>query len=266
MGRAEDERWHVRKDGSCFFASGVLTAIRDETGELRGFAKIMRDTTERRESEEQIRTALRDKEVLLKEIHHRIKNNLQVIASLLGLQAGHLRGLADSKARAIIGEMENRIRTIARIHEMLYGSPDLARIEFAAYAKKMSKDLFAFYSVPAEQIHLKTDLHTESLTIGQAVPCGLILNELITNSLKHAYPKNRKGTIAISFRCADDECNLDVSDDGIGLPENVDPQSATSMGLQLVRLIVEQLQGTMSVTTDEGTHFTISFSKKDGPR
>jgi PAS domain S-box-containing protein len=265
-GQAEDERWHVRKDGSRFFASGVLTAMRGDNGELRGFAKIMRDATERRRAEEEIRTALRDKEVLLKEIHHRIKNNLQVIASLLGLQASYLRKSPDSKALAIVEEMGNRIRTIARIHEMLYGSPDLARIEFAAYAEKMANELFAFYSVPPDRIRLETDLHKESLTIGQAVPCGLILNELITNSLKHAYAQGRKGTIRILFKCMEEGCILEVSDDGIGLKEGVEPQSATSMGLQLVRLIVEQLQGTMSVTTDKGTRFTISFPQKDGSK
>jgi two-component system CheB/CheR fusion protein len=261
-GRAEDERWHIRKDGTRFFASGVMAAIRDDAGKLRGFAKIMRDSTERKKAEEQIRTSLRDKEVLLKEIHHRIKNNLQVIASLLGLQAGYLRETDDSKALAIIEEMQNRVRSIAAIHQMLYGSPDLARIEFAAYARKMSEDLFAFYSIDRDRIGLRTDLGAEFLTISQAVPCGLILNELITNSLKHAFPEERKGFVHISFKCSDDECILEVADDGAGLQEGIEPQKSTSMGLQLVRLIVEQLDGTLSVRTNGGTHFTISFSKK----
>jgi two-component sensor histidine kinase len=222
----------------------------------------MRDSTERKRTEEQIRTSLRDKEVLLKEIHHRIKNNLQVIASLLGLQAGYLRETGDPKALAIIEEMQNRVRSIAAIHQMLYGSPDLARIEFAAYARKMAEDLFAFYSIDRDRVGLKTDLGTGFLTISQAVPCGLILNELITNCLKHAFPEKRKGVVHVSFNCSDDECILEVADDGAGLREGIEPQKSTSMGLQLVRLIVEQLEGTLSVMTNGGTHFTISFSKK----
>jgi two-component system, chemotaxis family, CheB/CheR fusion protein len=261
-GRAEDERWHQRKDGSRFFASGVISALRDDAGNLRGFAKIMRDSTERKKAEEQIRISLRDKEVLLKEIHHRIKNNLQVIASLLGLQAGYLRETDDSKALAIIEEMQNRVRSIAVIHQMLYGSPDLARIEFGAYAQKMAKDLFVFYSIDRDRIGLRTDLGTEFLTISQAVPCGLILNELITNCLKHAFPEKQKGVVHVSFSCSDDECILEVADDGAGLREGIEPQKSTSMGLQLVRLIVEQLEGTLSVMTNGGTHFTISFPKK----
>jgi two-component system, sensor histidine kinase PdtaS len=126
----------------------------------------------------------------------------------------------------------------------------------------MAEDLFAFYSIDRDRVGLKTDLGTGFLTISQAVPCGLILNELITNCLKHAFPEKRKGVVHVSFNCSDDECILEVADDGAGLREGIEPQKSTSMGLQLVRLIVEQLEGTLSVMTNGGTHCTISFSKK----
>ncbi len=256
---AEDERWHARKDGSRFFASGVMSAVRDENGQLRGFAKIMRDITERKQTEEQIQASLREKEVLLKEIHHRVKNNLQVITSLLGFQSDYVK---DSEAAKAMEDMHNRVRSIAIIHEMLYGSPDFSRIDFGAYLVKMAQDLFAFYGVDPNRIRLQTDTQPASLEIGKAVPCGLIFNELLTNCLKHAFPGGREGAIHVSFGGSGDARVLTVSDDGVGFPKELDPPQETSMGLQLIHLLVEQLHGAMAIDREAGSRFTVSFPSK----
>jgi len=255
-GRAMDERWHVRKDGRRFYASGVLTAIRDQSGQLRGFAKIMRDTTEAQQFRERLQKTVKEKEVLLREIHHRVKNNLQVITSLLGLQSHYT---TDPQVLGFTEQMHNRVRSIATIHEMLYASTDLTKVDFGAYAIKMANNLFAFYGIDRERVTLTADVHETSLDIDRAIPCGLILNELLTNCLRHAFPEGRTGAIWMSFDCDIDRCTMTVGNDGISLPAAVEPTQATSMGLRLVNLLVDQLQGTLQVERDNGARFVVSF-------
>lgn len=259
-GHAQDERWHVRKDGSRFFASGVLTAIQDESGGLRGFAKIMRDVTERQAAEERTRSSLVEKETLLKEIHHRVKNNLQVITSLLKLQSDAVR---DPQAVKLFDEMYGRVRSIAAIHEMLYRSDNLARLDFGAYLQKITQDLIAFYRVDPQKIRVHTNVRSAYLDITQAVPCGLIVNELITNSLKHAFVDNRPGLIQVSLDKDEREVALTVSDNGIGLPPEIEPGQAVSMGLQLVHLLVDQIQGELAIDRSQGTRVSIRFAQTD---
>jgi two-component system CheB/CheR fusion protein len=258
-GFAEDERWHMRKDGSRFFASGVLTSVRDEAGRLRGFAKVMRDITEKKRAEEQLRTSLREKEVLLKEIHHRVKNNLQIIASLLNLQTEYI---GDRKIRAMLEEMYSRVRSIAAIHELLYGAPDLSRIDFSRYLEALAKDVASVFSGSPTGVHIKVNSSSVWLEITQAVPCGLIVNELLTNSLKHAFRGTDSGSVQISFQRSDKQCVLEVSDDGIGLPDQLEIQSANSMGFQLLVLLVEQLKGSVEVDRSSGTRFVVTFPLK----
>jgi len=260
-GSATYERWHVRKDGTRFFAHEVLTAIRDQAGRLRGFAKVMRDATAERQSEEQIRRSLKEKDILLKEIHHRVKNNLQVISSLIQLQSDYLR---DPGTLLALDEMHNRVRSIAAIHEMLYGTADVSQVDFAQYLQKIAKDLFSFYQARPEEVRLRTDIADCQLELGQAVPCGLIVNELLSNSLKHAFPDRRPGLVQITLRADGEKCTLSVGDNGRGLPPDLDPMHATSMGLQLVRLLVEQLQGTLQLDRSQGVRFTITFPFKMG--
>lgn len=255
-GRSVDERWHVRKDGTRFWASGVLTPMRDEKGRLRGFAKVMRDETERRRSDEQLRRSLREKEVLLQEIHHRVKNNLQVISSLLRLQSEHI---ANERTRGLFEEARNRVQAIGGIHELLYRSPDLAHIDFGVYLNRLARDLFAFYRITEDGLHLAIQVSHTSLDIKQAIPCGLIVNELVTNCLKHAFPDGRSGTISVSLDCSQARCLLVVHDNGIGLPEGFDWEQADSLGLQLVQVLTRQLDGAISVDRISGTRFEISF-------
>ncbi len=254
-GRAPDERWQVRKDGRRFWASGVLTPMYDQQHGLRGFAKVMRDETEHRSADEQIRASLREKEALLKEIHHRVKNNLQVITSLLRLQS---HSISDERMRTLFDEACNRVRAIGRIHELLYNSPDLARVDFGSYLDRLARDLFSFYGVDDKRIRVSTEAKGD-LEISRAIPCALIVNELVTNCLKHAFPGERTGTIEVSLRGVGKECVLAVADDGVGLPEQLDIEHTESLGLQLIPILAEQLEGRVHVDRSRGTRFEISF-------
>ena len=264
-GTSEDERWHIRKDGSRFFASGALTSIRDPDGQLRGFSKIMREITERhraehqlKEQDRQLRASLAEKEALLKEIHHRVKNNLQIIASLLDMQSEFLNQV-DTKD--VLLEMKTRVRSIAAIHELLYTAADFSRIEFRRFVDKLAQDVIAVHRQRATQVRVEMDTESALLEMAQAVPCGLIVNELLTNALKHAFPNGRQGRIKVAFGSDETRWRLEVSDDGIGLPPDIDPQNVNSMGLQLIHLLVQQLGGGLGVVRDSGTQFVITFPR-----
>jgi PAS domain S-box-containing protein len=260
-GRAEDERWHLRKDGRRFWASGIMTAMRNEAGELVGFGKIMRDRTERKQMEEQLRAWLQDKEVLLKEIHHRVKNNLQVISSLLNLQS---QTLQDAEAVLAFRDCQARIHSMALIHEVLYQSSSLAQVNLADYIQRLAEDLLHAYHVEPERIRLALEVDEVWLSAEKAMPCGLILNELLTNCLKHAFPAGRSGDIRVILRGeAGAPVTLMVGDTGVGVPAEVDFRDTESLGLQLVCLLTEQLGGTMALEGSDGTAFTIRFAISD---
>ena len=256
-GRSIDERWHLRRDGTRFWASGVLTSMTDDRGRLQGFAKVMRDETDRRRAEEQMRASLQEKEVLLQEIHHRVKNNLQVITSLLRLQSEHI---SDEQTLAVFDEARNRVQAIGGIHELLYESSDLARVDFGEYLKRLTEDLVSFYGIDEERLHFDIHVTNANFEISQAVPCGLLVNELVTNTLKHAFPGQRQGTLRVSLHCAGKNCVLVVEDDGAGLPEGFDWKNANSLGLQLVQVLTTQLDGVIQFERlNPGSRFEVSF-------
>jgi two-component system CheB/CheR fusion protein len=267
--RSLDERWHLRKNGSIFFANGVLTAIRDPSGRLRGFSKIMRDITEShraalllKDQEQKLRASLADKEALLKEIHHRVKNNLQIIASLLDLQSEFL-DQADSKA--VLLEMKTRVRSIAAIHELLYTAADFSRIDFRRFIEKLAQDVIAVHRRRASRVDV--EIHAESvlLDMSQAVPCGLIVNELLTNAFKHAFPEGRSGKISVSFGSDQTNWRLELSDDGMGLPADIHLENVNSMGFQLIQLLAQQLGGSLDVLRGSGTRFVLRFPRGAAP-
>ncbi len=213
--------------------------------------------SERMAAEEKIAASLREKEVLLKEIHHRVKNNLQVISSLISLQSNCI---SDPKARAMFKDSQDRIRTMALIHEKLYRSGSLARINFADYICNLTSYLLLSYEVAPGQIELRTSVDDIFLGIDTAIPCGLIVNELVSNSLKYAFPDGRKGEILIEMRSNEDgSLALTVGDDGIGLPEDLDFRSAETLGMQLVNVLAEQIHGTVEVVDCPGAVFKIVF-------
>lgn len=210
-----------------------------------------------RRAEEQLQASLHEKEVLLKEIHHRVKNNLQIVDSLLRL---HSRQVKDAQVAEILLESQNRIKSIALIHEKLYQSEDLARIQFTEYIPNLVIHLFSSYKINASAVALKVQVDDIALEIDIAIPCGLIINELVSNALKYAFPADRSGEIRVEFRADPNRMiTLTVSDNGIGMPEQFDPIETKSLGLKLVWGLVEQLEGTIALDRHQGTRFTIIF-------
>lgn len=207
-----------------------------------------------------VQASLREKETLLREIHHRVKNNMQVIFSLLSLQAGHI---ADEEARRMLKESQLRIRSMALIHEKLYQARDLSKIDFAACLQSLAACLFQFIKVDADQIRLESELEDVRLDINTAVPCGLLVNELVSNALKHAFPGGRKGTVRIGLRReTDGTLKLRVADDGVGFPKALDFRHTESFGLQIVALLIEQIERTIALEGNDGTAFAVAFREQ----
>ena len=220
------------------------------------------DISEMKRAEKRIEVALREKETLLREIHHRVKNNMAVISSLLSLQS--LR-MEDETAQAILAESQQRVRSMALIHETLYQSDKLDEIDLSRYIDRLASNVFGVFSVSFGRINLENEANGISLDIGEAVPCGIILNELITNTLKYAFPDNRSGKIVITVRQdSDNWIELVFSDSGVGLPENLDLNNSSTMGFFLVNLMVEQLHGVKQVNRDQGTEFVIRWPRSEG--
>jgi PAS domain S-box-containing protein len=254
-GHSSAESFLLAKDGHRipFF----LTGIRFEAQGRLYYMGIGTDITDRKLAEEKIKASLLEKETMLKEIHHRVKNNLQVISSLLDLQSSYLQ---DEKVREIFQSSRNRVNAMANIHTLLYQSEDLARIDFGAFIRDLTGRLQQSYGIAESPAEIHVNVSDVSLTIETSVPCGLILNELVTNALKHAFPQGREGKVNISMKAEGDQFTLTVSDNGIGFPEAVDFQNTKSLGLELVNLLVGQMNGAIDLTVEGGTTFTITFS------
>jgi len=223
----------------------------------------------RRHAEEQINASLKEKEVLLKEIHHRVKNNLQVISSMLNLQSGHIK---DGQTLQMFRESQSRVRSMALIHEKLYQSRDLAKIDFAGYIRDLANYLFRVYGANSYGIKLETNIDNVSLDIDTAIPCGLIVNELISNSLKYGFPADgvrskqsgSRGEIRVELRSDNNgKYVLVVSDNGMGISKDLDFQKTESLGLQLVNTLTEQLEGTIELDRRGGTKFRIIFHSQN---
>jgi two-component system, sensor histidine kinase PdtaS len=244
-----------RKGGIDFPAEASISKARINGGWL--YTVILRDITARKIADEAIRASLREKEVLLKEIHHRVKNNLQVVSSLLGLQS---RTIADGATRKMFQESQNRVHSMALIHETLYQSDNLSNINFPAYIDQLAAHLFRSYGTDPARIRVCASIADLRLPIDTAVPCGLVVNELVSNCLKYAFPGERSGVVRIEMR--EEECGrirLEVSDDGIGLPEGVGFSSTKSLGLRLVRTLADQLGGAIEMTGTPGTRIALTF-------
>ena len=235
-----------------------ISPLVDWRGHLVSLVVVLREITERVRAEEQIKASLKEKEVLLKEIHHRVKNNLQVISSLLYLQS---KSSKDEEALAMFQESRNRVRSMALVHERLYQSQDLARVDFAEYVRSLANHLFRSYGVNTNVIRLKINSDDVLLGVDTAIPCGLIINELVSNCLKHAFLEGREGEVRIEFRSDDGECTLMVSDNGVGFPKDLNFRDTGSLGLQLVNTLVHQLEGTIELDRSSGTAFKITFTE-----
>jgi len=218
------------------------------------------EIVQREETEKKLRSALDEKILLLREIHHRVKNNLQIIISLSNLQ---LRQIQDPVMRQVLAETQNRVRAMALVHEKLYKSESLSDIDLVDYIRFLTTQLFAYYETGSRRMVLKTDIEKITLPINTAIPLGLIINELVSNALKHAFPPGTKGVISISARRDGDTISLDVGDTGVGFPADVDWRNPGSLGLRLVTSLVKQLDGTIELDRSTGTRFSMVLKVKE---
>ena len=236
-------------------------ALTQAQNELERRAQALQvELGERKRAEERITRSLREKEVLLQEIHHRVKNNLQVISSLLELQRQHVD---DERTTEMLRDSQNRVRSMALVHERLYRTEDLAEIDFREYVEDLCRRLLGSYAADRQGIDLVTEVVDVSLDIATAIPTGLIINELVSNSLKYAFPGEATGSIQVSLRpTGDASWRLRVADDGIGLPDGFEHRTPSSLGLKLVHALVQQLHGELVLQDVDGTSFVITFPAK----
>jgi PAS domain S-box-containing protein len=248
---------HLRGDGAHVDVEVSLARVLVRGKNL--LIATVRDITERLEAESRISESLAEKEILLKEIHHRVKNNLQVISSLLSLQSRFVRDPSDL---AIFTESQNRVRSMALVHEKLYQSGDFTRIDFSGYIESMVAELRRSYGDAVGHVTFRIDVRDVRLAIEKAIPCGLIITELISNALKYAFPDGRKGEVRIAMHSEGPLTVLVVADDGVGIPADIDYRKATTLGLQLVYSLTGQVGGIIECRTVSGTAFRIEFPEK----
>ncbi len=279
----EKGRWHgevkARKGAGFGTMEVTIAAVRDDNDNETAYVSIARDITDRKNTEAELekyrlnleqlvgdRTqalskSLQEKESLLKEVHHRVKNNMQVISSLLNIQA---ETIGNDVFSGLLGESQQRIKSMSLIHETLYQSEDLLEIDFKDYIDILATSLHRFYAVQGVIVSLDIRVDNVSLDIETAVPCGLIINELISNSFKHAFKgRTGRGTISVSFKNVGCRYVLVISDDGVGLPEGFTLESTASMGMEIVSILTQQLDGKVQYQSENGARFEISFSRKE---
>jgi len=254
----------ITPDGRWWHVSAY--PLKNEQGETTLIIEVSLDITDRKKAEEAMMQSLREKEILLKEVHHRVKNNLQVISSILNLQSTLL---TDPQARAAIRECQHRIKSMALVHEKLYRAGDLARIDLAGYLSSLAKSIFLEHQVNSDRVKLHLEIEPVDLDLNVAVPLGLILNELITNAFIHAFPEGREGNIWVSFKKRPDGLvELRVKDDGVGFPSEMDFKQSESLGLVIINTLVEQIEGQLEMKRGEkeeagtggpGTEFCLTF-------
>ncbi len=247
----------VTMEGHAYWLRATYGIINDESGAPVGMQIIFEDFTERRAAEEAVVAALREKEILLKEIHHRVKNNLQIVSSLLNHQA---RLVKDPFVLELFKESQNRIKSMALVHDKLYRSQSLDRINIGEYAESLILYLFQALQIDSRRIAWEKSIQRIDMDINTAISLGLIINELVSNSLKHAFPGERQGKIRIAMAPGEEGMiRLTVRDDGVGIPEGLDIAKTSTLGLQIIAMLTEQLDGTLSVERDNGTVVTIDF-------
>ncbi|MCU0552142.1 MAG: PAS domain S-box protein [Leptolyngbya sp. Prado105] len=262
VGEVTCEYRFLHQDGSYRWLRDDMKLLSDQSVEVIGSVV---DISDRKWAEEQIRESLQEKEVMLKEIHHRVKNNLQVVSSLLKLQAGYIQ---DKRIVEVFKESQNRVGAMALIHEKLYQSEDLAKTNFSEYIQSLVTALFRSYSANSRAIRLRLDIQDVKLTIDTAIPCGLIINELVSNSMKYAFPTGEPGEIYISLQAQETESHesphyqLTVGDSGRGFPSDLDFRNTQSLGLQLVCSLIRQLRGQIDLTGKSGVQFTMCFTEQ----
>ena len=247
----------TKKDGT-FFPIMVHSNPIIRENKIIGLRGAVVDITALKIAENKIKASLNDKEVLLKEVHHRVKNNMQIISSLLNLQ---IQYVADEEAVNVLKESQNRVKSMAMIHEKLYMSNDLAQINFVNYIESLVSNLFYSYNINNGHIKPLLEIDEISLNMETAIPCGLIISELVSNSLKYAFPNGKQGELLVSLKSEDNNYKLIVRDNGIGLPEDLELDNAKTLGLRLVHILTGQIDGEITINNESGTEFIIAFNE-----
>ena len=251
-----------RKDGTTFHGLTSSAVVRDDAGRIECIEGSVVDVSDLVQSKAALQSALREKETLLKEIYHRVKNNLQTVSGLLRLQSQYLK---DPEAVDAFQESQNRIRSMAMIHENLYRSESLSGVDFASYVRNLAQALLGSQANSPGRIQLNMDVEPVQFDLKTAIPLGLIINELVSNALKHAFPKGQRGVIAVGLRAfGPEEYLLSVRDDGVGLPPDLEIGRLDSMGLQLVDMLATQLDGRVEIGPPPGAEVRIRFRTADG--
>jgi PAS domain S-box-containing protein len=236
-----------------------ISLVRDTTGSPNYYVAVFEDITVRKQQEKELQESLKEKEVLLKEVHHRVKNNMQVISSILNLQSSYIK---DETAVEMLRESQDRIKSMAFIHESLYQGKTLSHVKFSEYVRNLVSNLFHTYGVNKAGLKLKFDLDEVFLNLDTSIPCGLIINELISNALKYAFTDRESGTLSVTLKKMEDgKLKLEIADDGKGFPETINWKDTESLGLQLVVTLAGQIRGDIQMETKKGTTFTIIFKE-----
>jgi len=247
----------LAKDGRVIEVSASSKLVFGKNGKPVGIEGLLRDITDRKQADREIKASLKEKEVLLLEIHHRVKNNMQIISSLLNLQASKVK---DTKVVGMFQESRDRIRAMALIHEKLYQSKDLAQVNLAQYIESLYLHLYHMYRVDSSAIRLNKHIEDVFLDINIAIPIGLVINELVSNALKHAFPNGSQGEICIELsRKMEGKYYLIVKDNGVGLPPGVDIEDPDTLGMQLVYDLVAQIGGKIDIDSCDGAAFQVTF-------
>lgn len=236
----------------------TMSFIRDDMGNPVSVLGVSRDITERKNAEHLIRKSLREKELLLREVHHRVKNNLQIIISFISL---HLDKISNPQFITVIHDFEDRIRAMSIIHEQIYESGDLSRIDFSQFIAQVTSVLACGYDCESRHISFEINAERVMLDINHAIPCAIVVNEIITNSLKYAFPgKFINGIIAISLARVGDDVILGIKDNGVGISPEIDTLMPEHLGFRIIRMtVVNQLKGVVDLRRGNGTEFYINF-------
>ena len=259
------ETEYRKKNGERFCVQILSSAMKDCKGNITGWVMVVHDITGQKLKEEQIRSSLVEKELLLKEIHHRVKNNMQIVSSLLSLQAGFLN---NEKLQEVFNESRNRIKVLALVHEYLYKSKELTKINFADYINDLVNNLFIAYRVDLGRHKLIMAFDNIDFDIDTSINLGIIINELVTNSIKHAFSSrnNSENIVRIILKKESDNIDLTISDNGIGIDDKINLTNSDSLGLQLVKTLVAQLEGTINIKSHNGVEYRINFNYISNPK
>lgn len=259
--RFEGETFNYRKDGSRYRLQWSIDPVKDATGKITHYISIQRDVTEEWKRKQQLRNMLEEKEVLIKEIHHRVKNNLAVISGLLELKSAKTES---TEAREVLRESMLRVHAIAAIHEKLYQTEDFSSISIDNYVNELISYIGPSIQQNDRDIQINTDISHLQLPVTQAVPCGLILNELLSNVYKHAFPDRDQGKVNISMVSKNGNIIMELSDNGVGFPTDIDPDRPNSLGLTLVKTLSQQIDGSYEFeSTESGTSFKLQFPEEE---